>query len=78
MQCGQGQITLSVADNGAGIAADIQDSVFELFKSTKAEGMGVGLWLSKTVVNAHRGDIHFDSLPGEGTRFVVRLPVEPA
>ena len=77
MQCLQNQISVCVDDNGMGISEDIQDSVFELFKSTKAEGMGVGLWLSKTVVNAHRGDIHFTSVPGEGTRFEVRLPVEP-
>ncbi len=72
------QMMLVVSDNGPGISRDIQDSVFELFKSTKAEGMGVGLWLSKTVVNAHRGDIQFHSVPGNGTRFEVRLPVHPA
>lgn len=78
LECVQNQILLTVEDNGAGISADIRDSVFELFKSTKADGMGVGLWLSKTVVNAHRGDIHFSSVPGEGTRFEVRLPLETA
>jgi signal transduction histidine kinase len=76
MQRGQDQVVVSVEDNGNGISEDIQDSVFELFKSTKAEGMGVGLWLSKTVVNAHRGDIQFISKPGEGTRFEVRLPLQ--
>lgn len=77
-RCTGTQVVLTVDDNGAGISEDIRNSVFELFKSTKADGMGVGLWLSKTVVNAHRGDMHFDSVPGEGTRFEVRLPVEPA
>ncbi len=38
--------------------------------------MGVGLWLSKTVVNAHRGDITFSSAPGQITRFEVRLPLD--
>ncbi len=78
LECLQHQIRLTVEDNGAGISEDIRDSVFELFKSTKAEGMGVGLWLSKTVVNAHRGDIQFHSVAGQGTRFEVRLPLEQA
>lgn len=77
-RCTGARVSLVVDDNGPGISEDIQDSVFELFKSTKAEGMGVGLWLSKTVVNAHRGDIQFSSVPGEGSRFEVRLPVDPA
>jgi signal transduction histidine kinase len=37
--------------------------------------MGVGLWLSRTVINAHRGDIRFQSREGEGTHFEVELPV---
>lgn len=78
VRCTGARIRLVVDDNGPGISEDIQDSVFELFKSTKAEGMGVGLWLSKTVVNAHRGDIQFSSVPGAGSRFEVRLPVDPA
>lgn len=70
------QAILTVTDNGVGISEEIQGSVFELFKSTKAEGMGVGLWLSKTVVNAHRGDVRFTSTPGQGTCFEVTLPVD--
>lgn len=69
------QLLLSVEDNGAGIAEELRQSVFELFKTTKAQGMGVGLWLSKAVVNAHEGDIVFNSASGHGTRFEVRLPL---
>jgi len=69
------QLILSVEDNGSGIAEELRQSVFELFKTTKAQGMGVGLWLSKAVVNAHEGDIAFSSVSGEGTRFEVRLPL---
>jgi signal transduction histidine kinase len=68
-------IVLIVEDNGIGIPVENQHFVFELFKSTKAQGMGVGLWLSKTVINAHRGTLHFSSVPGQGTRFEVRLPL---
>ncbi len=70
-----GQLILHVDDNGCGIPDPLHNSVFELFKTSKAQGMGVGLWLSKTVVNSHRGDIQFTSQPGEGTQFEVVLPV---
>ena len=68
------RLLLTVEDNGIGIPDELQSSVFELFKTNKAQGMGVGLWLSKTVINAHRGDIRFTSTPGEGTVFEVSLP----
>ena len=71
-----GQLTLHVDDNGCGIPEHLHNSVFDLFKTNKAKGMGVGLWLSKTVVNRHRGDIRFTSQPGEGTQFEVVLPVD--
>lgn len=70
------RLQLIVEDNGPGIPPLMQSSVFELFKTTKADGMGVGLWLSKTVVNAHRGDIRFASVSGRGARFEVELPVD--
>jgi signal transduction histidine kinase len=70
------QLILQVADNGCGIPETRQKSVFELFKTSKAEGMGVGLWLSKTVIQSHRGDIRFTTQPNEGTRFEVVLPVD--
>jgi signal transduction histidine kinase len=73
-----GWLLIKVEDNGIGIAEDSRESVFELFKSTKSEGMGVGLWLSNTVVNAHRGDIRFTSEVGKGTGFEVWLPLEAA
>ncbi len=71
-----GQMVLTVEDNGIGIPPEIRQSIFQLFRSTKDDGMGVGLWLSKTVVNAHRGDIVFSSAPGQITRFEVRLPLD--
>jgi len=74
--CIENDVLLSVSDNGPGISDDMRQSVFELFKTSKAEGMGVGLWLSKTVVNAHLGDIQFFSKPGDGTCFEVRLPTD--
>lgn len=69
------QLILRVDDNGCGIPEAQQNSVFELFKTSKAEGMGVGLWLSKTVIQGHRGDIQFTTQPDRGTQFEVVLPV---
>ena len=69
-----GMIVLHVDDNGVGIPEEFHSSVFELFKTNKAYGMGVGLWLSRTVINAHGGDMRFISTPGIGTHFEVTLP----
>ncbi len=70
----EGRLILHVRDNGIGIPEEMKSSVFELFKTSKAQGMGVGLWLSRTVINAHRGEIRFSSRQGEGTHFEVALP----
>jgi signal transduction histidine kinase len=69
-----GFVVIRVLDNGVGIALDQQSSVFNLFKTSKAEGMGVGLWLSRSIVLAHEGELAFDSLPGEQTVFTMRIP----
>ena len=76
--CTDTEVILKVSDNGPGISDEMRQSVFELFKTSKADGMGVGLWLSKTVVNAHLGDIFFESKVGGGTCFEVRLPLNQA
>ena len=68
-------LIITVADNGSGIAPDKQLDVFNLFKTSKASGMGVGLWLSKAVVTAHNGSIDFCSTYGIGSHFDVRLPL---
>ena len=68
-------VVVRVVDNGVGIAQDIQGSVFSLFKTTKADGMGIGLWLSRSIVQGHEGELVFDSLPDQQTVFTLRLPV---
>lgn len=69
-----GYLELEIEDNGTGIERDKQAEVFSLFKSTKSEGMGVGLWLSQSIVESHGGTLNFSSQPGQGTIFVLRLP----
>ncbi|HUT97898.1 MAG TPA: ATP-binding protein [bacterium] len=69
-------VFFSVADNGPGISSEQQKHIFEKYKrgSSAAEGTGLGLFISKSIVDAHEGIISFESRPGEGTAFTVRLP----
>lgn len=68
-------LQLSVQDNGCGIEPDVRDDVLALFKSPRSRGMGVGLWLSQSVVENHGGTLSFVSTPGQGTVFELRLPL---
>jgi signal transduction histidine kinase len=69
------QIALTVTDNGSGISPEAEAVVFELLRTTKETGMGIGLWLSKTILDAHQGKISFTSRVNDGTQFVVTLPL---
>jgi signal transduction histidine kinase len=75
-----GEVHVSVTDTGPGIAPEDQERVFEEFQQTdvgieQREGTGLGLALSKRLVELHGGRIWVESEPGYGSRFVVRLPV---
>jgi signal transduction histidine kinase len=66
---------LTVTDNGSGIAPSMADSIFDLLRTNKVEGMGIGLWLSRTIVASHHGVIEFETSPDTGTTFTVTLPL---
>ena len=71
-----GQAVLRVADNGCGMTpAFIQDSLFRPFQTTKKKGLGIGMFQSKMIVEAHRGSIQVESDPDKGTTFRVSLPL---
>jgi len=77
-----GEVRVSVSDSGPGIAAEDQVRIFEEFQQAAAgkeqrEGTGLGLALSKRLVELHGGRIWVESEPGEGSRFVFTLPVPP-
>jgi two-component system NtrC family sensor kinase len=76
----EGNVILTVADNGEGIAPENMAKIFDPFFTTKPDGKGVGLGLAVSygIIQAHGGDIEVRSQPGEGTAFTVSLPVEPA
>ena len=69
------QIVMSVADSGVGISPEIEAVVFELLRTNKESGKGIGLWLSKTIIDSHQGNISFTTQVNQGTRFVVTLPL---
>lgn len=72
-----GWAVLSVSDNGCGMNADfINRSLFRPFMTTKKNGLGIGMFQSKMIVEAHRGKIEVQSRPGEGSTFYVYLPVK--
>jgi signal transduction histidine kinase len=71
------QLHMSVTDTGTGMAPEVSRRVFEPFYTTKARGVGLGLAVSKRIVEAHGGDIAVVSTPGQGTTFTVTLPRVP-
>jgi len=67
-----------VADSGAGIPPEVQAKIFDPFFTTKevGKGTGQGLTISRgIVVDKHGGQLFFETEPGKGTTFVVRLPL---
>ncbi len=69
-------VEISVRDNGRGISREfIEKSLFRPFQTTKKQGMGIGLYHCKTIVEGHGGRIEVESEEGKGTTFRVLLPV---
>jgi signal transduction histidine kinase len=66
---------IRVADSGPGIAAGDLQSVFNPFFTTKPQGMGMGLAIVRTIVEAHRGKISAENKSSGGALFTIRLPV---
>lgn len=69
----EGMVVLEITDDGFGVPDDVD--VFELFKTTKPRGTGLGLPVVQQVVSAHHGTVDFTSDSGQGTTFTVRLPI---
>jgi PAS domain S-box-containing protein len=70
---------ITVEDDGIGISPEHRESIFEPFEraglTPGKEGLGIGLWITKQIVDAHGGSIEVKSEVGQGSTFVVRLPV---
>jgi two-component system, LuxR family, sensor kinase FixL len=70
---GTDQVEISVADSGHGVPPDMIDQLFQPFISTKATGMGLGLSICRTIVEAHGGQLSVDSTADSGTIFIFTL-----
>ena len=69
-------ILISVEDNGVGVPLEARQQIFEVFYSTKGNrGTGLGLAVTKKIVEEHGGRIAVDSAPGQGSRFTIQLPL---
>ena len=66
---------ITIADSGTGISKELQEKLFTPFFTTTERGTGLGLAVSYGIVKDHGGDIRVESTPGEGTAFVVLLPL---
>jgi len=64
-----GMAELAVSDSGSGIGPEVADRLFQPFVTTKPGGMGVGLFISRTIVEAHGGSLTMEQTPGCGTTF---------
>ncbi len=73
-----GAIHLAVCDNGPGIPSDQADSVFVPFRTTRPDGLGMGLVICRSIVEAHGGRIGWTPNPDRGTTFHITLPLPHA
>ncbi len=67
-------IEISVEDNGDGIDEDDQQKILTPFFTTRSSGTGLGLAVVKSIVEAHHGELFFESVPGEGSTFTLQFP----
>lgn len=73
-----GRLRVGVRDTGPGIAPEAQTRIFEPFFTTRGQGTGLGLAIALGVVRAHGGAIELSSIPGQGSEFLMLLPIGPA
>jgi len=70
------KVTITITDSGRGMSDEEKKRIFEPFYSNKKQGMGVGLYLTKKIIEAHQGRISFDSHRGQGTSFSIQIKGE--
>jgi signal transduction histidine kinase len=74
-----GDVLLRVEDSGAGVSAEVTANLFEPFMTSKVDGMGLGLAISRSLLRAHGGDLSYEpSVASGGACFIIRVPVCPS
>jgi signal transduction histidine kinase len=71
-------VEIAIQDTGPGIAADVGKRLFEQFFTTKPQGTGLGLYISRQIIEEHGGTLRWESAPGAGTTFTANLPIKRA
>ena len=69
-------VGLKISDNGPGIPDQLKASIFDLMKTNKKQGMGLGLWLCKHIIDRHQGLISYQQSSLGGAEFLIQLPIE--
>jgi signal transduction histidine kinase len=71
----EGGVEYHVTDNGSGMEEEVKQKIFQSFFTTKGkQGTGIGLMLTKKIIDAHQGTIRVSTEKGKGTAFVIHLP----
>jgi len=68
-------VTVAIKDNGPGIDEQVMDRLFEPFYTTKQEGLGMGLTISRSIIEAHKGNLWAENNPDHGATFYFTIPV---
>jgi len=72
------QVQIAIHDTGPGVTPDVGKRLFEQFFTTKPQGTGLGLYISRQVIEEHGGTLRWESTPGAGTTFTASLPIKRA
>jgi len=73
----RGGVRITVTDHGHGVSPQLGHDIFHPFVSTKRDGLGVGLAISKTIVESHGGNLSYEDNPVGGSIFSIELPAQP-
>jgi two-component system, LuxR family, sensor kinase FixL len=73
----RGDVRITVADHGHGVSRQLGEHIFHPFVTTKGDGLGVGLAISRTIVQSYDGSLTYTDNPGGGAVFAIELPAEP-
>lgn len=68
-------VEIRVSDRGPGVSSNLEDAIFNPFFTTKQQGLGVGLAISRSIVEAHGGALTYEERDGGGSTFIVSLPI---